>query len=47
MGFELFIALLTLIGIFGIVVILRPHRSAAPGRRITSSRNGYGRGKGR
>ncbi len=46
MGFELVFAVMLLAAIIGMVIILRPHRSTAPERHITSSRNGYGRGKG-
>lgn len=47
MGIEVFVAGLLFLGVLGILLVLRPHRSSTPVRRVTSSRNGYGRGWGR
>lgn len=46
MDVELIVALLVLLSILVAVWVLLPKRSGAPARRITSSRNGYGRGWG-
>lgn len=46
MDVELFVAFVVLLSILAAAWILLPTRSGAPKRRITSSRNGYGRGWG-
>jgi hypothetical protein len=47
MEVEILIAIVVLFSAIGSFLVLWPHGSKAPKRRITSSRNSYGRGYGR
>jgi hypothetical protein len=47
MEIELIGMLLLVISALAAALVLLPKRSSTPSRRITSSKNGYGRGWGR
>lgn len=47
MDIEILSALVILFSLIGALFCLKPHKSKAPKRRVTSHRNGYGRNFGK